>query len=352
MYQDIDVDELFSRKEKESVIIIDVRSPSEFKEGSIPGSINIPVFDDQERAEVGTIYKQDSPESARERGIEIFSKKLPAFLKAFQSIDGQKAVYCWRGGMRSKTAATVVDLMGMTIHRLKGGYRAYRKWVVHTLDELDLTPTFFVLNGNTGTGKTKILTQLKKEGFPVIDLESMANHRGSIFGHIGKEPYNQKTFDSLLVHELLKYQDSLFIIIEGESKRIGKVVLPSFLIEKKEQGMQLFIELPVEERVKNILDDYQPWNREEAYLQAYERIKRRIHTPVAKEIEANLKSGKFEQAIEQLLTYYYDPRYQHASRQYDEGRKIVIKAQDVDDAVHQVKQVLPTYHPNLQGKRF
>ncbi|TCT26303.1 tRNA 2-selenouridine synthase [Melghiribacillus thermohalophilus] len=352
MYQDIEVDELFSGKEKETVTMIDVRSPSEFQEGRIPGSINIPVFDDQERAEVGTIYKQDSPEAARERGVEIFSEKLPAFLKAFQAIDGQKVVYCWRGGMRSKAAATVVDLMGMTIHRLKGGYRAYRKWVVHTLDELNLTPAFFVLNGNTGTGKTAILHRLKEEGYPVIDLEGMANHRGSIFGHIGQEPHNQKTFDSLLVHDLLTYQDSPFIVIEGESKRIGKVVLPSFLIEKKEQGMQLFIELPVEERVKNILDDYQPWNREEAYLQAYERIKRRIHTPVAKDIEANLKAGKFEQAIEQLLAYYYDPRYQHAAAQYEEGQKIVIKARDVDDAVHQVKQVLPAYHPNLRGKRL
>lgn len=102
MYQDIEVDELFSGKEKETVTMIDVRSPSEFQEGRIPGSINIPVFDDQERAEVGTIYKQDSPEAARERGVEIFSEKLPAFLKAFQAIDGQKVVYCWRGACAVK----------------------------------------------------------------------------------------------------------------------------------------------------------------------------------------------------------------------------------------------------------
>lgn len=335
MFQDITL-EKFLRKQKE-FSVIDVRSPGEFNESAVPGSVNIPVFNDQERTEVGTLYKQVSPEAAREKGLEIFAAKLPEFVKAFQQIKGEKVVYCWRGGMRSKTAATVTDLAGEKVHRLQGGIRAYRKWVVERLETLEIPQKAIVLNGFTGTGKTEILHSLREEGMPVLDLEGYANHRGSIFGPIGLNPHTQKKFDSLLLHDLDLFQHHPYLLMEGESKRIGKAVIPEAVMQKKDQGLQLFLELPMEQRVQQILKEYQPWNHQEACLQAFHYIKKRIHTPAAEKIESNLLSGSYGDAIRLLLEYYYDPRYRHAGNQYDENQKMTIQAATVEEACQKVR---------------
>lgn len=340
MFQDISVEDLITLKDRGEITIIDVRSPSEFKNATIPGSLNIPFFNDEERAEIGTIYKQVSTLAAKERGLEIISAKLPDFVKEFSKIQGKKAVFCWRGGMRSRTTATLLDLMGIKIFRLEGGYRNYRHWVVQQLESYELKQEVFVLNGNTGTGKTIILRRLKEEGFPVIDLEGLSNHRGSIFGQIGLQPNNQKTFDSLLVEDLKFYQSSSYILFEGESSRIGKVVLPSFLMKKKEQGVQLFLELPIEERITHILDDYEPWNHKQECIDSFNRIKKRIHTPIAKEIETELEAENFSSAVGLLLEYYYDPLYEHSTNQYPENQKMTIKARNVDEAIKIIKDYL------------
>ena len=247
MFNDLTLKDLFALQEKGPHTFIDVRSPNEFNDATIPGSINIPVFDDKERAEVGTLYKQVGKEAAKERGLEIFSKKLPDFIHAFKQIETPMTVFCWRGGMRSKTAATVLDLMGIHANRLQGGVRSFRQWVVHELETEDFPPKFIVLNGYTGSGKTEILKRLAAKGYPILDFEKLAGHRGSIFGQIGLEPSNQKKFDSLLVHEMLRFKHEPFVFIEGESRRIGKVSLPQFLFDKKEKGMQIVFHLPIEE---------------------------------------------------------------------------------------------------------
>lgn len=336
LFRDITYPDLFAAQKKEVHTLIDVRSPKEFNEASIPGSINIPVFNNEERAEIGTIYKQIGAEEAKERGLVIFSRKLPTFISKFKQIGTPITVFCWRGGMRSKTAATVLDLMGIHVKRLNGGVRSYRQWVVHELDKKDFKPKLFVLNGYTGSGKTAILKQLSRKGYPVIDLEEMAGHRGSIFGQIGLKPSNQKKFDSLLLTEIVRYKDSSHVFIEGESKRIGRVCLPRFLNEKKEKGLQVFINLPIEVRVQNILEDYQPWEFPHHFKEAFQLIKKHIHTPIAKQIEADLENGDFALATKLLLEYYYDPKYEHSSSQYLEQQKIIINAVDVDDAFQKV----------------
>lgn len=336
MIRDITLQDLFSSVEKEPHTMIDVRSPSEYCEATIPGSINIPVFTDEERAEIGTLYKQVSKEAANERGLEIFSAKLPAFIRQFQKIDTPMTVFCWRGGMRSKTAATVLNLMGIKANRLSGGIRTYRQWVVKELEKEVFTPELFVLNGYTGCGKTVLLNRLADEGYPAIDLEDLAGHRGSIFGQIGREPNNQKKFDSLLVHEIQKVQDNSFVYIEGESKRIGKVLIPSFLFDKKEHGTHVFIHMPLAQRVKNILDDYNPWGDGDKFLEAFNLIKRRIHMPIAKEIEEKLGAGQFEEVVALLLEYYYDPRYEYSTTKHPHENDIVIHADSIDDAYEQL----------------
>lgn len=337
--QEYTIEELLELKKKGKRVLVDVRSPKEYHEASIPGAINIPVFTDEERAEVGTLYKQVSPEAAKKRGLEIFADKLPRFIETFEKLEKPPAVFCWRGGMRSKTAVTVLELMGIKAGRLQGGIRSYRQWLVKEMEHYHLDPDLLVLNGYTGTGKTWLLQQLKKEGFPTLDLEQMAGHRGSIFGQIGLKPNNQKKFDSLLLEELERYKNKHYIIIEGESKRIGRVMLPEFFYKKKETGKQFFIHLPIPERVKIIMSDYNPDEDPQQFIDAYQFIRKNIHTPIANQIQQLLVNNEFPEAVALLLEYYYDSRYDHAITQA-EGEVCHIHAKTPEDALLQLKQAL------------
>lgn len=330
------IEELLELQNKGKCALVDVRSPKEFKEATIPGAINIPIFNDEERAEVGTLYKQESPEAAKQRGLEIFSDKLPEFINTFQKLDQPIAVFCWRGGMRSKTAITVLDLMNVKARRLKGGIRSYRQHVVKEMNEYNLKSDLLVLNGYTGTGKTWLLHKLKEDGYPIMDLEQMAGHRGSIFGQIGLEPNNQKKFDSLLLEQLNQFKNKRHIIIEGESKRIGRVMLPEFFYKKKESGRQFFLHLPISVRVENILMDYKPDEDPQQFIEAYQFIKRNIHTPIANEIQKLLENSQFPDAVALLLEHYYDSRYEHAITQTC-GETVHINAESMEDALQQLR---------------
>jgi tRNA 2-selenouridine synthase len=348
LFKDISIHELLDL-DRSKFTLVDVRSPSEYEEMTIPGSINIPVFNDEERAEVGTLYKQVNPEIAKERGLEIFAAKLPKFIKTFQQTEGEKVVFCWRGGMRSKTAATMLDLMGMKTMKLQGGVRTYRQWVLEKLGNLELSGKSFVLNGGTGTGKTAILHRLKDKGLPVLDLEGMAGHRGSVFGHIGTSPNNQKKFDSLLVQKILSMQDSPFVLFEAESKRIGKVMVPDYLLKKKEQGTHIILKMPMEQRVKHILEEYKLQEHHEEFLAAFERIRKHIHTPIAAEIREYIEAHDYENTLALLLEHYYDPKYKHSAKQYPEDQKLILEVNDIEEAVEAILEILPqlsrTVHP-------
>ncbi|MFD2333423.1 tRNA 2-selenouridine(34) synthase MnmH [Cohnella sp. GCM10020058] len=351
MFTDIPWNELSEKRLHKPVTLIDVRSPGEFGKATIPGSINIPLFNDEERAEVGTIYTQVGSDAAKERGLELVSAKLPAFIKQFSAIPGDKVVFCWRGGMRSKTTATVLSLMGIYSQRLAGGYRAYRQWVTGQLETLVFPPTPIVLQGSTGSGKTEILTRLKQEGRPVIDLEGMAGHRGSIFGGIGLKPNNQKTFDALLLDALIAYRDEPFVLFEAESKRIGKIVVPDVLYGSRSRGYQITLELPVEVRAAQILRDYEPSKHEQACIVAFSRIRERIHTPIAAEIDGCLRSGRYAPAVELLLKYYYDPLYAHSSASALEPgvRHVTVQADSAEAAYAATKRAIESIIDDPSG---
>lgn len=340
MFQDIKIEELLERINSGDIKLIDVRSQGEYEEFTIPGSLNIPLFDNEERREVGTLYKQVSIQAAKEKGLEVVSRKLPAFIKEFEKLPERKAVFCWRGGMRSKTTATLLSLYGIRVFRLQGGIREYRRWVTETLENFPFQPECLVLNGLTGTGKTAILQKLAEQGFPVLDLEGLAQHRGSVFGHIGKESHNQKTFEALLLKKLLQLKDSPFIMMEAESSRIGKVSVPSFLLSAKESGRQWYLELPVDVRVKHILEDYRPEEHKAECIQAFDRIKSRIHTPIAKEIGVLLQEDRFADAVKLLLEHYYDSKYEYAANRY-QSDITVIRADSVDQAVEKIMAEIP-----------
>lgn len=339
MFTDITIEEL-TQQGQDRTTLIDVRSPSEYAEATIPGSKNVPIFNDEERAEIGTLFKQVSEQAARDRALDIVSAKLPAFIREISAIPGKKAVFCWRGGMRSRTTATLLSLMNVHVSRLEGGYRAYRQWTVGMLESMTFAPQAVMIHGLTGNGKTALLHKLKHKGYPVLDLEEMAGHRGSVFGDIGMSPRNQKTFDSLLLEELIKYQQSPYILMEAESKRVGKIVIPDLLMAKREAAIHLRIELPMSERVKTILEDYRPWEHHEDCLKAFGKIVSRIHRPVAVEISDSLQEGKYDRAVELLLVYYYDPRYSFTEEQYAASDIQVMQAEDVNAAAHRIEELL------------
>jgi tRNA 2-selenouridine synthase len=342
MFDDIAIEDMLRTKIAKDMTLIDVRSPQEFADGTIPGSVNIPIFDDEERAMIGTLYKQVGVQAAKDKGLEIVSAKLPAFIRSIDTLPGKKAVFCWRGGMRSKTTATVLALMGIHTYRIIGGVRAYRRWVVQRLESFDLKPECIVLNGYTGTGKSQILRDLDARGYPVLDLEALAAHRGSIFGHIGLEPNNQKTFEALLVEKLEQLNDQPYLLMEAESKRIGKAVMPEFLVQGKEKGRILIIDLPVEARVDNILGDYDPFQYKADCIQAFERIRRHIHTPIASKIAEYLEQDQFGEAVKLMLQHYYDERYQHAMIQYG-AEEITLHAASVGEAIQLVESQLKAW---------
>lgn len=344
MFQDISIEpieitieQVKEMQKTQQLTLIDVRSPDEYTDSTIPESINIPIFDNEERKIIGTLYKQRNAQIATEKGFEIFSLKLPQLFKQFEGITNPKVVFCWRGGMRSKAIATLLSIMGVKCYRISGGYRAYRKWVVDHLETYELRPKCIVINGLTGSGKTRILHCLSQQNYPVLDLEGLAQHRGSVFGQIGLTPNNQKTFDAELLNQLIQFGQSPYILIEAESKRIGKVCIPNFLDHAKEEGTVIFLDMPLEERVRNTIHDYCPEQHKEEFIGAFLRIKSKIHTPIATTIEDHIRKGQFKEAFSLLLEHYYDPRYEHAAGKYP-TKFIIRQVENIEEGVEAVKE--------------
>jgi tRNA 2-selenouridine synthase len=332
----------------DKAIAVDVRSPIEFKDGAIPGAINLPLFSDEERAEIGTIYKQQGQDSAKWRAMEIVSPKIPLIMREIKNLMDSgfvPVVNCWRGGMRSKAVSTFIGYSGLPSYRLTGGYKAYRQFALNQLSVL-LPKKAIVLHGKTGVGKTEILHQLKAKGYPVLDLEAMAGHRGSIFGAIGLgEGHNQKTFDALLFSELTQLKEYSYFIMEAESKRIGRVVQPSELLDKKEQGYHLYLEASVDRRVELIVSEYvqpfstQPWFKEKVQNGLSMIEKRMKNINKQNEINHSFLEEDWNLIIKILLEDYYDPRYDFKRSEYVENFD-TINAENIDKAVEEIESLV------------
>jgi tRNA 2-selenouridine synthase len=223
--------------------VLDVRSPAEYAQGHMPGAISFPLFSDEERREVGTIYKQENPEKAFTLGLSIAGPKMAGFvLKAIELAPERKvSIYCWRGGQRSSSMAWLLEQAGFQVNVLKGGYKAWRN---HALDNLSSrTFPFHVVGGMTGVGKTEVIHALDALGQQVLDLEGMANHRGSAFGSRGLQPTVEQ-FENELFASLEQLDPFKPIWVEDESKSIGRVFLPLFIWEHMQQSplFQIYLE--------------------------------------------------------------------------------------------------------------
>lgn len=311
-------------------IVIDVRSPSEFEHAKIPNALSLPLFNDEERALVGTTYKQKSREYAIKIGLPLFGNKMLSMVESVEKwvADFQKKnktesttiyVHCWRGGMRSAAVAWLLDLYGFKVCQLIGGYKAYRNWV---LAQFTKNYSLKVIGGYTGSGKTEILQTLQKQKFPIIDLEGLAHHKGSAFGAMGqdKQP-SQEMFENELATALFSLADQT-IFIEDESQRIGTVMLPTPFFKLLRSSDCYFIKIPFESRLDFIVQGYGSFKAEDLIAATY-RIQKRLGGLETK-TAINFILEKDIKAAFQILLSYYD-------KWYEKDRKMIpIEATKVD----------------------
>ena len=405
-------------------VIIDVRSESEFREASIPGAVSLPLLNDAERAEVGTLYKQRSPEIARARGKEIVTPKLADFFRNFAVLSGmhdlreplletlaaafetvtkelwedlgspealgspkglspstilvvplspsvsnsdldfrspsysdssfrpdeqlltpqpdarmQLIFYCWRGGARSKSLARFGEILGFRTAYVQGGHKLFRAHVQSFLESAPYPFKLCTLYGLTGAGKTKIIRQWLKEKRAVLDLEALAHHRGSAFGQVGiDQTGRQKDFENNLFWQmkLLAKRGEKTVVVEGESRRIGRCQLPIAFMEAMKTGFKVKVECPIERRVQNILDDYvHPLGLDEARLHreaqgSLDAIKKRLGGEAHQEMSALLAEKNYSAFTRELLVQYYDKMYSLSQAADDHYDAVISDAADFE----------------------
>ena len=302
--------------------IIDVRSENEFAEDHIPSALNLPVLNNEERAKIGTIYKQISPFEARKLGAAIISKNISLHLSHhFASKDKHYSplVYCWRGGQRSHSLAIVLSQIGWRVTVLEGGYKTYRNCVREQLSNLPPF-TYKILCGLTGTGKTHILRRLAQRGVQVLDLEGLANHRGSLLGQEWQdspEPQpSQKQFESLLLQQLQTFDPQKTVWIESESNKIGKVYLPPDLWEKMKQASCVEVQLPQQARVEFLMQEYPHLvENPDVLKQKLQRLKSRYGKQKIEEWYSLIEQEKWHKLVTDLLENHYDPAYRRSMSQ-------------------------------------
>lgn len=297
-------------------LCVDARSPAEYAEATIPGAVNVPILDDAERIEVGTLYRQAGRQAARRRGVEIVAPKIPALVEQVAAArpagSPPAVVFCWRGGMRSRALTQFLELAGIPARQLAGGHKAFRS-LVRSFFEQGAWGRLIVLRGLTGVGKTRLLQHLAADGYPVVDLEGLANHRGSAFGHLGlpAQP-SQRMFEALLWNVLRQIPPGGYALAEGESRHIGRLALPLKVYQALQSEVSLWVDAPLSRRVDNILTDYPARDSlREEFAPPVQALKGRLGRQKVEELLSLLQLGAWQELVRQLMIDYYDPLYRH-----------------------------------------
>ncbi len=294
--------------------IIDARSPSEFSLDRLPGAVNWPSLNDEERALIGTEYKQVSPFKARKRGAILVARNVAAHVER-ELMDAPKhwkpLVYCWRGGQRSGALALVLSQIGFGVQVLEGGYQAYRRAVVEALGELPKRLQYRVICGRTGSGKSRLLAQLQQRGAQVLDLEALANHRGSVLGLVPGSPQpTQKQFDSRIWDSLRRFDPQRTVWVESESKKVGELRVPEALIVRMRASPCVRLELPVEARVALLLEDYDFFVQDvPAFCERLNALRALRGNECIDTWQKLAMSGQIASVVRELLVLHYDPVY-------------------------------------------
>lgn len=321
--------------------VVDVRSPLEYAEDHIPGAINCPVLDDAERAEVGTLDRQHSSFDARRRGAALVARNIAHHLEtrfAQMPRDWQPLVYCWRGGQRSAAMMQVLGLVGWRVSRLTGGYQAYRRTVLADLESMPPQLDLRVISGPTGSGKSRLLGQLAEAGAQVLDLETLASHRGSVLGDLPAQPQpGQKRFESLLWQALQRCDATRPVYVESESRRIGTVRLPNALLARMREAPCIRLEVPLPARVRLLRDEYAHFEGAPdalgAQLDRLVELHGRARIAAWKDLLAH---DQWDALVEHLLREHYDPAYRRSlARNFvQSGRAQVVAIASDDTAAY------------------
>lgn len=321
--------------------IIDVRSPGEFALDHVPGAINLPVLTDAERAEVGTIYVQESRLNANRIGAAYVARNIADYLVnelADQPQSFAPLVYCWRGGSRSESMATILSRVGWRTSLLVGGYRTYRRHVQARLYDETWPLNLVLLDGDTGTGKTQILTGLAERGLQTLDLEGMAGHRGSLFGGLpGRPQPNQKGFESELLRAMEALDPTRPTVVEAESSRIGDLMVPPALWARMAAAPRIEVAAPREERARYLVTAYADIVADHDLIEAV--LGRLPVHPSQKRLEGwrkLLADGDYAALAEALMELHYDPAYRRGRRKDGREPMAVIALETLDDAGFEV----------------
>ncbi len=305
-----------------NIPIIDVRSPGEFAKGHITGAVNIPLFSDDERHQVGLTYKTMGKAQAIETGLQLVGPKIYALAEQAKALsaDRMRRVYCWRGGMRSEKMAWLFELLDMDCLILEKGYKAYRNKMLADFPKIK---RLYILQGPTGSGKTAILNEMKKAGEQVIDLEGLANHRGSAFGHIGlgDQPTSQQ-FQNDVHHALLQYDNHKRLWMESESLKIGFATLPDTLWNRFKSAVYFEINIDRQNRIKNLVAEYGALNKEDI-ADSIRRIRERLGDRDMRNALELLDAGDLAGCAHAILDYY-DGSYKFSQKRFHKDAPIIV----------------------------
>jgi len=296
--------------ESQTRVLLDVRSPGEYHHGHIPGAVGFPLFSDEERAQVGTAYKKQGPEKALHIGLDIVGPKMTHMLRCAAQLapDRRVALHCWRGGQRSQSVAWLLRMGGFDVKLLSGGYKNYRQYLLDSFENRRWK--LVVIGGRTGTGKTKVLHALGELGAQILDLEGLANHKGSAFGSLGQNDQpSVEQFENNLFESLNKLDASQTIWVENESHSIGRIYIPNPFFQNLKSSPLFNLEIPQDERINNLVEDYAAFPKE-ALIASFERIAKKLGGLDFKLAVEALELGDMHAATAIALKYY-DKTYQH-----------------------------------------
>jgi tRNA 2-selenouridine synthase len=296
----------------ESHCVIDVRTPLEFAEDHLPGAVNVPILNNAERVEVGTIHNQAGPQQARQRGLELTCGRFGAMVAEIAAQAGERPVlvYCWRGGLRSLSMAILLEMTGRPVVQLRGGYKAFRGQVIGFFEGFRPPAPLIVVHGMTGVGKTTFINGLDRQLWTSIDLEGLACHRGSAFGEVGLiQGLTQKRFETLLWNAFRRAPADRPIVLEGESPRIGRISLPGNLYEVMAASCKAWCHASLDTRVRRLAVEYAHEEYREAMAAALERIRKKLGGQRYAELAALLAAWDIEGLGRGLIEHYYDRQY-------------------------------------------
>ncbi len=299
-------DELYNISNDRSVII-DVRSPSEFTAGHFPGAINLPLFDDQERIQVGILYKKSGKQAAVELGLEFAGAKLAQYFERAKALSKGRHViiYCFRGGMRSQSMAWLLDFCGMDISIVKGGYKGIRRWARSEYETRNYK--LILIGGKTGSGKTKLLQILQKKGNQILDLENLASHKGSAFGWIGEQKQvSAEQFENLVFKSIFALNTEREIFVENESRLIGSVAIPVELWQSMLTSPLVVMDVEFNTRLQHLVDVYcnSHESNDENLILSFKKIGRRIGSEKMNLAINSINQKRYKDAAEIALDYY------------------------------------------------